>query len=423
MIKAQTLKGFRDFLPTQMVIREKVVKTLKEVFEEFGFEQLQTPTLEYADVLMGKYGEEADKLLYTFDDRGGRKVGLNYDLTVPLARVLSQYSELPMPFKRYQIQPSYRAENPQKGRYRQFTQCDIDTIGSSSPLSDAEIIAVIYFALKRLGFNDFEIKLNSRNVSYGIMKNCGIAQDKWNTTLQTVDKLDKKSIEELDLELEEKEMGSKLFSSSINTEIAKVSKNWTDNQDTGDKYLNQVYKTVIQLGVNTNNIQFNPSTVRGLDYYTGPVFETFVKDANIGSVASGGRYDQLIEQLGGPQLPAVGTTLGLDRICDAMEETNQSQSNQLSTTRVLVSIFSPELKEKSVELSSRLRSNNINTELYLDENAKIEKQLKYADSKQIPFVAIIGPDEAKNNTVTLKNMQTREQKVLPLQDLPNELTQ
>lgn len=415
-MSAQTLKGFRDFLPKQMVIRKKVISILEQTFESFGFQPLQTPTLEYAEVLMGKYGEEADKLLYTFEDRGGRKVGLNYDLTVPLARVLAQYTDLPLPFKRYQIQSSYRAENPQKGRYRQFTQCDVDIVGSSSAESDAEIIALIYFSLKKIGFQDFEIRINSRTVSYQLMEKCGIAQDKWSTALQTVDKLDKKSVEELNQEMEKKGLGKQLFD-KINPVLMGISDRWVQDKKTGDDYLDLTYQLALAMGVPIQNIVFNPAVVRGLDYYTGPVFETFVKDANIGSVASGGRYDNLIAQLGGPSLPATGTTLGLDRICDVIEEASLWPDLDSTATKILVTIFSLELRQKSMEVALRLRSGNIDTELWLETNDKLDKQLKYADQKGIPFVVIIGPDEASANKVVLKDLKKRTQETLTLDQL------
>jgi histidyl-tRNA synthetase len=415
----QTLKGFRDFLPKQMVVREKVITIIKEVFESFGFDPLQTPTLEYAEVLMGKYGEEADKLLYTFEDRGGRKIGLNYDLTVPLARVLSQYQNLPIPFKRYQIQSSYRAENPQRGRYRQFTQCDVDIVGADSPAADAEIITIIYNTLTKLGFKNFQIRFNSRSVSYQIMEKCGIPQDKWNTTLQTVDKLDKKSIEELDKELEEKGLGSNMFS-KINPILDEFSTNWKEKKESGDPYLDRIYNIALAMGVSEDNLIYNPTIVRGLDYYTGPVFETFVLDANIGSIASGGRYDQLIEKLGGPKLSAVGTTLGLDRICDVIEELNLWDSKP-TVSEVLVSVFSGDFAKNSVEVAKKLREAGINTEKYLDASAKLEKQFKYADLKGIPYVVIIGPEEAANNTVTLKDLKNRTQETLSLDELISKL--
>lgn len=409
----QNLKGFRDFLPKQMAVREKVINTFKEVFTSFGFEPLLTPTLEYAEVLMGKYGEEADKLLYTFIDRGGRKVGMNYDLTVPTARVLTQYQDLPKPFKRYQIQPSYRAENTQKGRYRQFTQCDIDTIGSTSPLSDAEILAVIYTAITRLGFSDVQIFLNSRKILFTVMERAGIPEDKWLTTLQTIDKMDKLSPDDLNKELEGKGLGSNLFTETIEPKLTDVTKNWAEI----DPFLKKVYDAALAMGVSENNLKIKTTIVRGLDYYTGTIYEAVIPDGNVGSVAGGGRYDNLIKSLGGPDLPAVGTTIGLDRLCDVIEDRNLFPDLQKSSAKVLVTIYNPSLLDSSLEIASRLRSNNIPSELYIDENAKLEKQLKYANQKGIPYVVIIGEDEARENVVTLKNFNDGTQQKVTTEEL------
>ena len=408
MTTPQNLKGFPDFLPPQMAIRKRVIAILEEVFTSFGFEPLQTPTLEYADVLMGKYGEEADKLLYLFEDRGGRKVGLNYDLTVPTARVLAQYQELPKPFKRYQIQPAYRAENTQKGRYRQFPQCDIDIFGSRSPLSDAEILTVISTSLQNLGFENFSILINSRPVLYSILEKLNVPTSDYQKVLQVVDKTDKLTPDQLDQELIQKNLPL-----SYTKQIMPLL-----NKAKPDINLEQVINLAISMGVPKDKLVFSPHVVRGLDYYTGTIFETIVKEPKIGSVTGGGRYDNLIKQLGGPDIPAVGTTIGLDRICDCIEELNLWKNNTTGT-QVLVSIFSPEFLDSSLKLASSLRSLELSTHLYPDSDARLDKQLKYASKKGIPFVAIIGENEAKNNTAILKNMLSGEQKSYGLDNLEN----
>ncbi len=418
----QPPKGFRDFLPHQMAIRNHVVKLFTQVFESFGFQPLQTPTLEYAEVLMGKYGDEADKLLYLFEDRGGRKVGLNYDLTVPTARVLSQYQDLPKPFKRYQIQPSYRAENTQRGRYRQFTQCDIDILGSDSPLADAEILAVIYTALKSLSLDNFTIFINSRPVLYKIMDKIGVPSDKWNSVLQTVDKADKLTTQDLDRELLAKGFGQAFFSQKIKDQLDQVNQNWTNHQTSGDEFLDAVFNFALEMGVKKAAIQFKPSIVRGLDYYTGPIFETVVTKPQIGSVTGGGRYDHLIKQLGGPDLPSVGTTLGLDRICDVIEEL-QLWPNITGNAKVLVTIFSPSLASRAIATRQALQQVGIATQLYLDLNTKLDKQMKYADKMGIPYVVIIGDEEAAKNQVILKDMASGNQDLLTLDQLINRLKQ
>lgn len=401
-----------------MTTRLRVIDALRFVFESFGFAPLQTPTLEYAELLMGKYGEEADKLLYTFEDRGGRRVGLNYDLTVPTARVLAQYPNLPKPFKRYQIQPAYRAENTQKGRYRQFTQCDIDIFGSTSPVSDAEILTVIFSSLKVLKFNDFKINLNSRPILYQIMTAIGLPEAKWATVLQTIDKLDKTpDTTLLDAELLSKGFTDKLFTVQIAPRITETLTTWNETKKTGDSYLDQVIEIAKEMGVSANYLRFSPSLVRGLDYYTGPTFETIIDEPKIGSVTGGGRYDNLIKTLGGPEIPAVGTTIGLDRICDVIEELKLWTYTPLSATKYLVTVFAPSLLSASIAVASRLRARGISTELFPDNNSKLEKQIKYADKKKIPYCIIIGDTEAGADQFVLKNMETGQQQTLPLTEI------
>lgn len=399
----QTLKGFRDFLPEKMAIRTEVVKRLRTVFEKYGFAELQTPSLEYAEVLLGKYGSEAEKLMYLFQDPGGRDVGLRYDLTVPLARVMSSTPNLPLPFKRYQIQPAWRAENPQKGRYREFYQCDIDTVGSSSPLADAEIISIINDSLKALEFNNFKIRINSREILFDLMKKADIPSQKQLSIIQSIDKLDKKPREEVEKELKEKALDRETIKNLFNL-IAKAKP---------DAFLQQVIDYSLELGVN-NNLIFDPTLSRGLDYYTGPIFETVVEEPKIGSITGGGRFDKLLNSLGGPDLPATGTTIGLDRLCDVIEELNLWPDLQKTVTQVLVTIFSPNQLVSSIKAVNLLRKNGVNSEIYPDENTKLDKQLKYADKKTIFYAIIIGPEEEKSGSIILKNLRTQTQEKLTL---------
>ncbi|PJE67001.1 histidine--tRNA ligase, partial [Candidatus Shapirobacteria bacterium CG10_big_fil_rev_8_21_14_0_10_36_6] len=264
--KVQTLKGFRDFLPEAMAVRNYVKNLLIDTFETFGFEPIETPTLEYSSVLMGKYGDEADKLVYSFTDNGDRQIGMRYDLTVPTAKVLAMYSQtIPMPFKRYQIQPVWRAENTQKGRYREVLQCDIDTFGTNSPIADAEILAVINTVLQKLNFKTFTILINSRIVLNNILKACKITEDK-NSILQSLDKFSKIGQDGVTKEL----IGKNIPKAKI-TVLFKYIK-----QAQPDEYLQNVINQLKILGVSKNNYQFDPTIVRGLDYYTGPIFETVV---------------------------------------------------------------------------------------------------------------------------------------------------
>jgi len=404
MQKLQTLKGFRDFLPSKMIIRNEVIRRLKQVFERYGFDELQTPALEYQKLLLGKYGREAEKLMYLFQDSGNRKVGLRYDLTVPLARVINSNQNLPKPFKRYQIQPAYRAENTQKGRYREFYQCDIDIVGSSSPISDAEILAVINDSLKSLGFKKFKIKINSRKILFSSMEKSGISKNKWLTVAQSIDKLDKKGKDEVEREL----LGKGLQKTNIDKLFINL------KSAIPDKYLSEVISFAKKLNVN-KSLEFTPTLSRGLDYYTGPIFETIVEKPKIGSITGGGRYDKLLKDLGGTDSPAVGTTIGLDRVCDVIEELNLWPKILKTNSKVLVTIFSEELVEKSLEISQILREKNINTEISQSIKS-LDKQLKYADKKGIPFAIIIGPEEMKENVITLKDLNKKTQEKLTLKE-------
>lgn len=390
----QTLKGFRDFLPNQTRKRQYVIDILKKTFESYGFEPLETPALEYEELLTGKYGDESEKLLYKFTDNGKRNVAMRYDQTVPLARIISQYqNELPLPFKRYQIGNVWRAENTQKGRYREFTQCDIDIVGSSSPLSDAEIIITAVTGYNHLGFKNIKVLINDRNVFLGLPKKA----------VTIIDKLKKIGEEKVIQEL----VGNQITTST--DEARQILNSLIKKEPT--TYLNEVMLTAEKLGVKKDSIEYSPTLARGLDYYTGMILEIESNDYLNGSLAGGGRYDNLIGLFSGKQIPSVGLAFGFDRTLEAMEALSLFPEN-LKTTKVLVTIFSKELAIKSLELSSKLRAKKVNVELYLDENAKMEKQLKYANQKSIPYVIILGPDEISNQTITLKNMQTGEQKTV-----------
>lgn len=410
-IEPRTLPGFRDFLPETLRVRKKVIAIFSNIFEKYGFEPLETPTLEYQDILLGKYGEEAEKLMYLFKDNGQRDVGLRYDLTVPTARVIAQYPTLPKPFKRYQIQPAWRAERPQKGRYREFTQCDIDTFGTTSPLSDAEIIAVIQKCFSEVGFKAFTIRINSRQILFQTMEKSGVPEEKYLTAIQSIDKLDKKSVDEVRKELAEKGLKTSTVDSIFkNLEVA-----------TPDQNLQAIFDALKKFQVPEEFYKFDPILSRGLDYYTGSIFETAVTEPKIGSISGGGRYDKLIGQFTGTDMPAVGTTIGLDRTVDVIQELNLWPDMPKVTVKALITIFSPKLLDESFKIDALCYKNKIPVEIYLDPNAKLEKQLKYADQKRIPFAIIIGPDEAAKSLITVKNLQTKEQKTVAEGDLIDEI--
>ncbi len=400
-IKPQTLKGFRDFLPEEKRKRDFAVEKIRQTFELFGFEPLETPALEYAETLLGKYGDEADKLMYLFEDRGKRKVGMRYDQTVPLARLVAQYSDLPKPFKRYQIQPVWRSDNPQSGRYREFLQCDIDIVGASSSLSDAEIIACTLEAFKKLGFKNATMRINDRS----IFDDLGLTK----TAIITLDKLEKIGKEKVIKELQQKNFqeADKIFAS-----LETSQKN---------SRLNEIFSVLTSYGFTEGrDFVFDPFLARGLEYYTSTIFELKVNEYKTGSLAGGGRYDKLIGQFIGVETPATGIAFGFDRIINAMEELKLfPQSVSDSSTDVLVTIFNEGLLNDSVKVVNELRKTGINSEIYDKASIKLDKQLKYADRKGIQYVIIVGPEEIKKNVIKLKNMKTGEQKELTINQLIN----
>lgn len=414
MIKTQTLKGFRDFLPAEAIKRQYVIAKIRRVFERFGFDPLETPALEYAETLLGKYGDEADKLLYTFEDRGGRNVGMRYDQTVPLARVIAQYPEIPKPFKRYQIQPVWRAENTQKGRYREFLQCDADIVGIKSYTADAEILSLFSKCFESLNI-DYKIYINSREILFSLLR--GIVKNDesfWLKILQSIDKLDKKPKEAVEEELTQKGLTTQevhdLFYGIENISI---------EEDEWLRYVKQI--ATENFGLDPTRIEFKPTLVRGLDYYTGLIFEAGQPNGG-SSLGGGGRYDKLIGQFNGIDTPAVGFALGFDRIIDIL-----LNKNILTQTKVFIATVSDQEDFRgenplAFNLVKKLRDANINTELNLDMKAKLDKQLKYADKKGIEYVIIQGANEVNKGVVIVKNMLTKEQEELSLDQVITKLS-
>lgn len=408
----QPLKGFRDFLPEESLKRQFVLDKIRNIFNLFGFSPLETPALEYKSLLAGKMGAEAEKLMYFFNDLGGREVGLRYDQTVPTARILATYqNEIPSPWRRYQIQTVWRADKPQKGRYRELLQCDADIYGSVSSVADAEIMALGYHIFKLLGFSGIKLFVNDRNILFEIMNYCQIPEDKQLSIIQSIDKLDRKSKNEISLELKEKGMDDKNIKHLFNhIDTAKPTPR-----------LNEVIQTSKNLGIDEKDIIFQSGLARGLDYYTGTIFEIKIAGYEAGSVLGGGRYDNLISQLSGINTPAVGFAIGFDRTVEAMEQFQLiPEINKFPTT--LVSIFNPELTQVSASVASNLRQNGISCELYCDNQAKLDKQLKYADKKKVRWFIVIGPDEYKNNTVVIKDLSTGHQEEVKLSDIMNKIT-
>lgn len=389
LVEPRTLKGFRDFLPSDARKRSYVINSLKKVFESFGFEPLETPVLEYEEILLGKYGDEGDKLMYRFTDNGERRVAMRYDQTVPLARVIAQYAnDLPFPFKRYQVSNVYRAENTQRGRFREFTQCDIDIVGINSAFSDAEILFVVIRSLEILGIKNFKILVNDRTVFKDTPKEAIII----------IDKLKKIGEEAVLSELSQKGLDTQTLSNIKSAQI-------TDR-------LQQTINIV-----SDERVIFTPTLARGLDYYTGIIIEVEIEGYEAGSVGGGGRYDNLIGMFSKNPIPAVGFAFGFDRLLEALDSMNLFKMDP-SITKVLVSVFSKELQKKSLETVTLLRKKGINAEIYL-EAAPMEKQLKYAIKKQIPYLLVIGPEEVEKDMVTLKALDTRQQQTLTLSDALN----
>lgn len=399
-MKLQAPKGFKDYLPEEALKRKIVMDKIKDVFSKFGFDPLETPTLEYEETLTGKYGEE-EKLIYKFETPGGDKVALKYDQTVPLTRVVAQYGPkgmqlLPIPFKRYQIQSAYRGENTQKGRYREFTQCDADIVGINSSLVDAEVVAIAYEIYKALELKVI-IKVNDRELLKGI-------EPKY---LAAMDKLNKIGEDGVLAEMVQKG----LTADEAKSLFEKITKSEPTPQ------LLETIKIFKQMGYPEESIQFDSTLIRGLDYYTGIIMETvLVSNPNASSLGGGGRYDKMIGSFTGNDLPAVGYSVGLDRTIEAMEEAGIIVAPK-TQTKVLVTIFNSDLLSKSLEVASHLRSKKIECELYLDSEAKLDKQLKYADTKGIPYAVVIGPDDVEKNTVVLKKLEDRTQESLTLEEL------
>ena len=417
-IKPRIYSGLRDRLPEQMNYRGLVVSKLQALFERYGFEPLETPAMEFYDILTGKYGEEAENLIYRLDYKDGKTLALRYDLTVPLSRVIAMNSELVRPiFKRYQIQQVWRGERPQKGRYREFTQCDIDAIGSKSMLQDAEIIAAIYEMMISFGFHQFEILINTRKILDGMVKYAEVG-NKLKEICRSIDKLEKIGREKVRQELAKSDISDqaikKIFSiveieGHHEAVLSDLEKAIGGIAQEGVNELREIRSYLSELGIDEGYYRFDPALARGLDYYTGPVFEVVIKDASIGSVVGGGRWDTLIGQYTGKHIPAVGTSFGLERLIDSMEKLNLLP--QITTkTQVLVVPFNTELIPQSLRFLAQLRSAGVNSEIY-GEPKSFRQTFGYANRKGIPLALVIAPDELSNGQLAIRNMRTREQEV------------
>ena len=433
-------KGTRDFGPSEMKKREYLFKIFKDTFSLYGFNALETPSMENINVLNGKYGEEGDKLIFRILDSGDfikdvdnieskdsnnlrkeiSKKGLRYDLTVPFARYVSMNRDkITLPFKRYQIQNVWRADRPQKGRFREFYQCDVDYIGTKSIVCEAEIIDLVYAIFEKLKIQDFSVKLNNRKVLFGIVETLSL-QDNFDKICIIIDKIDKigkdKFVEELkniDLSKSQIEkLNSVLFFDGSNDDKIKFLKDFLSKSSTGLEGINEI-ENLTKL---SKEFIFDINLARGLSYYTSSIFEVILDEKNIGSLCGGGRYDDLTEIFGYKDISGIGISFGIERIYEIMKERNLFPDSINKKDTVLVCSMSEKYLDDSLRISSILRNNNISTDLYPD-NPKLKKQLQYANNNDIPYVIIIGEDEVTSKLFTLKDMVTGSQEKLGIDEI------
>ena len=426
-MKVQCLKGFRDYLPGAMLQKERMLASVREVFEQHGYPPLMTPALEYAEVLTGKYGDEGEMLLYRFRDNGDRDVALRYDLTVPLARVLAEHGNIGMPFRRYQIAPVWRAEKPARGRFREFMQCDVDLIGVDSAAADAEMLVIGAAVMQRFGIENYKLRINHRGVLSALCRKVGLEGSAEGDFLRILDKLDKigeekfrqevSGIPGLDASGLDSVLAVVLDASSDPREVlSHIEKNLgsDDLATSAIQRMTEILDIVEAAGIG-KYCQIDPAIARGLSYYTGLVYETFLDDLpQVGSVMSGGRYDDLVGMFSGKELPAIGISLGIDRLFYALSEMGLIETSS-QPAEVLVVLFSEESAPASFSAASGLRHEGINTMVY-PKAAKVKKQLQFAQKSGIPYVVVIGDEELKKGTVQFRDMDAGSQDEISLSD-------
>lgn len=440
-MKPDSLSGFRDFLPEQAIARQKMFGVVRSVFERFGFAPIDTPAVERIGTLEGKYGDEGDSLIFRIAKRGRdlqraltdinaganpkvlSETALRYDLTVPLARLVAQYTEtIPLPFKRFHIAPVWRAEGAQKGRFREFYQCDVDTVGSSSMMADAEIIQMIEATLTGLGFERFTIRVNNRKILDAMLVAAGIPAELHIPALRVLDKLEKVGRDDVQSEMESR-LGITMERSGRLLELV----DGVTSQGMGalrglidEVGLDELAHTLELVGLLVNDpgrIVFDPSVARGLDYYTGNVYETCLLDSpDIGSVMSGGRYDGLVGMFLGRDVPAVGVSLGVDRLFSAMEDLGLVDTSTKTSADYMIAVMGEAQLPYAMRVARMLREKGYNVYFYPD-LAEMRKQLGQANALGIPMVAIIGEDEMATETVAVRDMRSRKQEVVSLVEL------
>lgn len=419
-LDARLPKGMRDFLPQEVIRREYVIGVITEVFQTFGFEPIYTPTLELLDTLLGKGGEEADKLIFHAQHPGGKEMlGLRYDLTVPLARYVAMHEhDLTFPFRRYHIAPVWRGDRPQKGRYREFYQCDVDIVGVASMAADAEIISLLITALGRLGFADFTVHINNRKILTGIGIYAGVPDAQLGDLYRSIDKLDKIGLDGVRRELTESGIADDAIGRMMDllqwregglATLGRVREplRGIEVAQEGITELEQLADYLGALNVPADKVTIDLAMVRGLGYYTGPVYETVItRPDNLGSVTGGGRYDGLVGMFRKESLPTTGSSLGIERIIDLMDLLNLYPPELSSTVvQVLVTVFGEATQAASLALANELRAAGIRTEAYLIPNRSIGKQVQYADRKGARVVAFLGEDEIKAGVVKFKRLR------------------
>lgn len=413
LIEPKILQGTRDFLPQQMAKRLYVMQQIRGVFERFGFDTIETPVIEYAETLLGKYGDESGKLVYRFQDNGKRDIALRYDQTVPFARlVAANYQQLVMPFKCYQISRVWRADRPAKGRYREFYQCDVDVIGTDSLLAEAEIAKIIRDVLFTLGLKKIKIRCNSRKLLDQILEYAGIDLNLKAAVINILDKILKIGEEKVLVELADL-LGvekAKAVMQKVTVKGSNIQKLNDINLAATDE-VNDFLKLCSDYGIEDEILVFDPSLARGLDYYTGIVFEVDCEEVNIGSLCGGGRYGDLCSLFCKEKFSGVGVAFGFDRIMLALEELNMLNEIAMNSS-VLVTCFSEESLPDSLSIVNEIRAAGINAEVFF-EATKLAKQFKYADKKKVDFVVVCGPDELAKGEVTVRNLATGKQIAVP----------
>jgi histidyl-tRNA synthetase len=440
-------KGTRDFGPLQMARRNYILDTIKDTFRLFGYQQLETPAMENLSTLTGKYGDEGDQLLFKILNSGDflkhvnvddiaagapqvlpkiAEKGLRYDLTVPFARyVVMNRNEIVFPFKRFQIQPVWRADRPQRGRYREFYQCDADVVGTDSLICEAEILLMIRRVFSQLKLSDYTIKINNRKILTGISEVIGEPGREGDLCV-AIDKLDKIGWEKVQEELQQRNFAAASIEKlspivaleNSNAEKIAFLEDFLKESQTGLqglRELKEVFEVLASFGEGEEHVGFDVVLARGLSYYTGAIFEVKINNVSIGSVAGGGRYDNLTGVFGLPDVPGVGFSFGVDRIYDVLEELKLFPESQLDGTRVMIGYMDNEGMAYGLKVLSQVRAKGISAEIY-PEAAKLKKQFNYADKKSIPYVMMIGSEEIAQRKVTLKNMKSGAQELLSVEE-------